>query len=419
MENNETKSFKETILGALDSFESAVNKGVDKLKEETVLEDAARIFKEILRKQLVRVEDMKAQGDFVDYGALETIRIGVCGGDGIGPIISAAARRVLEFMLSDLVESGKVEFVDINGLTIENRIEHMKAIPDDVMEELKSCQIILKGPTTTPQKGSGMPNIESANVAMRKALDLFANIRPVKVPEEGINWTIFRENTEGGYAVGSSGFNVTEDLAVDFTITTKQGSDRIARLAYDYAKKNGFTRVSLVTKANVIKTTDGNFLEDCHKVADLYPEITTDEWYADFMTAKLVDQKRRRDFQVLLLPNLYGDINSDEAAEFQGGVGTAGCANIGKKYAMFEAIHGSAPRMIKEGRGKYADPCSMLRACVMLLSHIGLQDRADKLERALDICSFEEKKLVITGRDTGATCEDFGNYVMETLKSLI
>ena len=322
-------------------------------------------------------------------------------------------------MLADLVESGKVEFVDINGLTIENRIEHMKAIPDDVMEELKSCHIILKGPTTTPQKGSGMPNIESANVAMRKALDLFANIRPVKVPEEGINWTIFRENTEGGYAVGSSGFNVTEDLAVDFTITTKQGSDRIARLAYDYAKKNGFTRVSLVTKANVIKTTDGNFLEDCHKVADLYPEITTDEWYADIMTAKLVDQKRRRDFQVLLLRNHYGEIISDEAAEFQGGVGRAGCANIGKKYAMFEAIHGSAPRMIKEGRGKYADPCSMLRACVMLLSHIGLQDRADKHERALDICSFEEKKLGITGRDTGATCEDFGNYVMETLKSLI
>ena len=285
-------------------------------------------------------------------------------------------------------------------------------------EQLKACHIILKGPTTTPQKGSGMPNIESANVAMRKALDLFANIRPVKVPEEGINWTIFRENTEGGYAVGSSGFNVTDDLAVDFTVTTKQGSDRIARLAYDYARKNGFTRVSLVTKANVIKTTDGNFLEDCHKVAALYPEITTDEWYADIMTAKLVDQKRRRDFQVLLLPNLYGDIISDEAAEFQGGVGTAGCANIGKKYAMFEAIHGSAPRMITEGRGKYADPSSMLRACVMLLSHIGLQDRADRLERALDICTFEEKALVITGRDTGATCEAFGEYVMETLRGL-
>lgn len=385
---------------------------------EAQLNVACEKFRKVLEGQLKRVEMMKSQGDFVDYGALPCIRIGVCGGDGIGPTISAQARRVLEFILTDLKAEGKVEFIDIDGLTIENRIAHMKAIPDDVLEQLKSCHIILKGPTTTPQKGDGMPNIESANVAMRKALDLFANIRPVKVPEEGINWTIFRENTEGGYAVGSSGFNVTDDLAVDFTITTKQGSDRIARLAYDYARKNNLGRVSLVTKANVIKTTDGNFLEDCHKVADLYPEIVTDEWYADIMTAKLVDPKRRKDFKVLLLPNLYGDIISDEAAEFQGGVGTAGCANIGKKYAMFEAIHGSAPRMVREGRAQYADPCSMLRACVMLLSHVGLQDRADKLERALDICSFEEKKYVITGRENGATCTQFGDYVMDTLKKL-
>lgn len=385
---------------------------------EKELDLACEKFRKILEKQLVRVEDMKSQGDFTDYEALDTIKIGICGGDGIGPTISREAERVLKFILQKEEAAGRVKFTTIDGLTIENRIAVGKAIPDDVMEKLKACDVILKGPTTTPQKGDGMPNIESANVAMRKALDLFANIRPVKVPEEGINWVIFRENTEGGYAVGSSGFNVTEDLAVDFTITTKQGSDRIARLAYDFARKNNMTRVSLVTKANVIKTTDGNFLEDCHKVADLYPEITTDEWYADIMTAKLVDKKRRRDFQVLLLPNLYGDIISDEAAEFQGGVGTAGCANIGKKYAMFEAIHGSAPRMVREGRAIYADPCSMLRACVMLLNHIGYGEYAAKLERALDICSFEEKKLTITGRDTGATCEDFGNYVMETLKKL-
>ena len=382
------------------------------------LDLACEKFRAILTSQLTRVEEMKAQGDFIDYAALPVLRIGVCGGDGIGPIITKEAERVLRFILADYVESGRVMFVTIDGLTLENRIACNKAIPDDVLSALKSCHVILKGPTTTPQKGSGMPNIESANVAMRKALDLFANIRPVKVPSEGINWTIFRENTEGGYAVGSSGFNVTEDLAVDFVVTTKQGSDRIARIAYDYARKNGRTRVSLVTKANVVKTTDGNFLEDCHKVAALYPEITTDEWYADIMTAKLVDVKRRRDFQVLLLPNLYGDIISDEAAEFQGGVGTAGCANIGKKYAMFEAIHGSAPRMVNEGRGQYADPSSMLRACVMLLSHIGLQDRADRLERALDICAFEEKKLTITGRENGATCEEYGAYVMETLKKL-
>ncbi len=382
------------------------------------IDSACEKFKKLVEDQLARVERMKNDGDFTDYNALDTIRIGVCGGDGIGPIISHEAARVLEFMLEDLKASGKVTFVNIDGLTLENRIAHGKGIPDDVLEELKSCHIILKGPTTTPQKGSGMPNVESANVAMRKALDLFANIRPVRVPEEGIDWVIFRENTEGAYAIGSHGVNVTDDLAFDFTVTTKQGSDRIARIAYDYARKNGYSRVSLVTKANIIKTTDGNFLEDCHKVAEEYPEIMTDEWYADIMTAKLVDPARRRDFQILLLPNLYGDIISDEAAQMQGGVGTAGCANIGKHYALFEAIHGSAPRMIQEGRGQYADPSSMLRAVVMLLSHIGLQDRADRLSRALDICMLEEKKYVITGRPGGATCREFGDYVMETLKAL-
>jgi isocitrate dehydrogenase (NAD+) len=361
---------------------------------------------------------MKSQGEFVDYSALDKVVIGVCGGDGIGPIITREAERVLAFVLADMIDAGKVEFKSIEGLTIENRIAKNAAIPDDVLENLKSCHVILKGPTTTPQKGSGMPNIESANVAMRKALDLFANVRPVRVPDEGIDLVIFRENTEGGYAVGASGFNVTEDLAVDFTITTKQGSDRIARLAYDYARKNNMGRVSLVTKANVIKTTDGNFLEDCRKVAELYPDIITDECYADIMTAKLLDNKRRRDFRILLTPNLYGDIISDEAAELQGGVGTAGCANIGKRYAMFEAIHGSAPRMVSEGRGEYADPSSMLRASAMLLSHIGLQDRADRLEKALDICSFEEKKLTVTGRPGGATCREFGDYVLETLRTI-
>ncbi|MBO4216966.1 MAG: isocitrate/isopropylmalate dehydrogenase family protein [Clostridia bacterium] len=378
------------------------------------LNEACEKFRALLEKQLARVERMKADGGFTDYAALSCIRIGVCGGDGIGPIISSEAERVLKMLVSDLVEAGRIEIVEIEGLTLENRIAHMKAIPDDVLEKLKSCHVILKGPTTTPQKGSGLPNLESANVAMRKELDLFANIRPVRVPEEGIEWTIFRENTEGGYAVGSSGINVTDDLAVDFTITTSQGSERIARLAYEYARKNGFGRVSIVTKANVIKTTDGNFISDCRKVAAEYPEIYTDEWYADIMTAKLIDKKRRADFKVLLLPNLYGDIISDEAAEFQGGVGTAGAANVGKKYAMFEAIHGSAPRMIEEGRGDFADPCSMLRAVAMMLSHIGLTDRADRLTKALDGCAAE-KKLVITGRSDGAACREYADYVISKL----
>ncbi len=375
-------------------------------------------FAEVLKDQKARVERMKQEKDFIDYSALDQIVIGVCGGDGIGPAITHEAQRILEFLLKDEVEKGKVSFKVIDGLTIENRVKANKPIPDDVLAELKQCHVILKGPTTTPRAGDPWPNIESANVAMRKELDLFANVRPVKVPEQGIDWTFYRENTEGGYAVGSKGVHVNDDLAIDFTVATTEGSERIARAAFEYAKKNGKTRVTCVTKANVIKTTDGKFLKICQEVAKDYPGIELDDWYIDIMTAKLVDPKRRTQFQVLVLPNLYGDILTDEAAEFQGGVGTAGSANIGKKYAMFEAIHGSAPRMVTEGRAQYADPCSIIRAGVMLLSHIGYQEQADKLEKALDKCMFTEKKLVITGRDTGCTGAEFADYVMETIQNM-
>jgi len=382
---------------------------------DQIIKNATEKYEALLREQLERVERINANKEAIDYSKLDKIIIGVCGGDGIGPVITAASRRVLEHILKDEIAAGKVELRDIEGLTIENRAAVGKAIPDDVLEELKKCHVILKGPTTTPRAGDPWPNIESANVAMRRELDLFANVRPVKVPEKGIDWTFFRENTEGGYAVGSKGINVTDDLAIDYVVTTTEGTERIARLAFEYAKNNGKKRVSVVTKANVIKTTDGKFLRICEEMAKEYPEINTDEWFIDIMTAKLVDEKRRTEFEVFVLPNLYGDIITDEAAEFQGGVGTAGSANIGKKYAMFEAIHGSAPRMMKEGRGIYADPCSMLRATVLLLSHIGYQAESDRLAKALDFCMFEDKALTITGRDTGATCEQFADYVMANL----
>ena len=386
--------------------------------EKKAIDKAVEQFRKLMEGQLARAKKIKEDKDFIDYQNLDTIVIGICGGDGIGPVITKESERVLAFLLKDEVASGKVQFKEIDGLTIENRAKCLKAIPDDVLEELKACHVILKGPTTTPRQGDGWPNVESANVAMRKELDLFANMRPVRVPEEGIDWTFFRENTEGGYAVGSYGVNITDDLAVDFTVATKEGCDRIARLAYEYARKNNKGKVSIITKANIIKTTDGKFLNTAKKIGEEYPEIVTDDWYIDITTAKLIDPMRRKDFKVFVLPNLYGDIITDEAAEFQGGVGTAGSANIGKKYAMFEAIHGSAPRMISEGRGQYADPCSMLRASAMLLSHIGYQDKADALEKALDKCMFEEKKLTITGRDTGCTCEEFGNYVMDTITQM-
>ncbi len=381
------------------------------------IEKAKEHFGKVLAEQLARVEVMKAGQDWLDYGMIKPIIIGVVGGDGIGPFISQHAHHILTFLLDDEVKNGKVQFNVIEGLTIENRAKVMKAIPDDVLEELKACHVILKGPTTTPKKGDPWPNIESANVAMRRALDLFANVRPVKVPDQGIDWMFFRENTEGAYILGSKGVNVTDDLAVDFKVITTQGSDRIIRLAFDYAKKNGINRVSVVTKANVVKTTDGKFLNMAEQVAKDYPEVKWDDWFIDIMTAKLIDPYRQKEFRVIVAPNLYGDIITDEAAQIQGGVGTAGSANIGKRYAMFEAVHGSAPRMVEEGRAQYADPSSIIKAAAMLLNHIGYVDRARRLEMALDVCSQYERKLKVTGRPDGATGAEFAEYIIETLQS--
>jgi isocitrate dehydrogenase (NAD+) len=372
-------------------------------------------FAGILQTQIARVRQLKKAQDWIDYAKLKPLIIGIIGGDGIGPYITGEAQRVLEHLLKDEVAKGKIDFRVIEGLTIERRSEVNKPIPDEVLTEIKKCHVTLKGPTTTPKKGDPWPNIESANVAMRKELDLFANVRPVRVPAQGIDWMFFRENTEDVYALGPFGIEVTPDIAIDFKLITKPGSVRIIRLAFEYAKKNKRDRVTAVTKANVVKTTDGLFLKVFYEIAKEYPGINADDWFIDIMTAKLVDEKRRRDFKVMVLPNLYGDILTDEAAEFQGGVGTAGSANIGKRYAMFEAIHGSAPRMVKEGRAQYADPSSVIRAGAMLLNHIGYGDLGKKLEMALDICGQYEKKLVMTGRATGAAGRDFCDYIMATM----
>jgi isocitrate dehydrogenase (NAD+) len=380
------------------------------------IENAKEHFGKLVEEQLERVERMKKAGDWTDYSTLTPIIIGLVGGDGIGPYITKHAQAILEFLLKEEQEDGKVELRVIEGLTIENRAKVMKAIPDDVLEEIKQCHVLLKGPTTTPRKGDKWPNIESANVTMRRELDLFANVRPVKVPEKNIDWMFFRENTEGAYVLGSKGVNVSDDLAIDFKVITTQGADRIIRLAFDYAKKNNINRVTVVTKANVVKASDGKFLAMAEEVAKEYPEVEWDDWYIDIMTAKLVDPARQSQFRVFVAPNLYGDIITDEAAQIQGGVGTAGSANIGKQYSMFEAIHGSAPRMVDEGRAQYADPSSIIKAAALLMNHIGFTEKANRLEMALDICATYEKKVVLTGRDTGATGEEYAKYIMETIK---
>lgn len=382
------------------------------------INQATEKFAALLKKQLERAEKLNAGEEFTDFAALDKIVIGIIPGDGIGPIILREAERILEFLLKDEIKNGRVELKKIEGLTIENRVKQLKSIPDDVMAEIKSCNVLLKGPTTTPSKGDGLPNLESANVTMRRELDLFANVRPVKVPEKGIDWTFFRENTEGSYAVGSQGINVTDDLAVDFCIHTTGGCERIARAAFEFAKNNGKKRVSAVTKANIIKTTDGKFLDICKKVAEDYPDITLDSWYVDIMTANLINEDIRSSFEVFVLPNLYGDIITDEAAQIQGGVGTAGSSNLGKKYAMFEAIHGSAPRMVEEGIAEYANPSSILKAAEMMLRHIGFTDKANLLDAALTICADKEKKVVVTGNKDGATTKEFAAYVMETIEKM-
>ena len=378
------------------------------------IDKAVEQFRTLITEQLARQNRMENDNFVKDFKNADKIVIGVCGGDGIGPVITQGAQRVLEYLLSDEIKSGRVEMRVIDGLTIENRIACGKAIPDDVLAEIKACDVILKGPTTTPKGGT----MESANVAMRRELDLYANVRPVSVPELDIDWIFYRENTEGEYVLGSRGVEIPEKLAMDFKVTTNAGTKRIARAAFEYAKNNGKTNVAIVTKANIMKKTDGKFSELCHEVAKDYPGIEADDWYIDIMTANLINENNRSKFQVFVLPNLYGDIITDEAAQIQGGVGTAGSANIGDRYAMFEAIHGSAPRMVERGDGKYANPSSMLKASEMLLRHIAMGDKADRLAKAMKICTETEKKLVITGRSTGATCNEFADYVMETLSRI-
>lgn len=375
------------------------------------IENACQQFKQLLQEQLERTNIMEKGEPKKDFRAAEKIVIGIIGGDGIGPIIVQEAKRLIEFLLKEEVESGRVEFNIINGLTIENRLKLGKPIPDDVLAEIKKCDVLLKGPTTTPKGGT----MESANVALRRELDLYANVRPVSVPEENIDWIFYRENTEGEYVLGSRGIELPQKLAVDFKVTTNPGTERIARAAFDYAKLNGKTNVAIVTKANIMKKTDGKFSEICHKVAAEYPGITADDWYIDIMTANLVNKDIRHNFQVFVLPNLYGDIITDEAAQIQGGVGTAGSANIGDKYAMFEAIHGSAPRMVEEGIAHYANPSSIFKATEMLLRHIGFTQKANKLNKALSICNETEKKVVVTGNKNGATCKEFSDYLMDTI----
>ena len=381
------------------------------MNREEYIDKALNQFRELLTEQLERNDRMKNATAPKDFSAVDRIVIGLCGGDGIGPIIMEQAERLVRKVLAEELESGRVVLKTIEGLTIENRLAQGKAVPEEVLEQIRACDVLLKGPTTTPKGGT----LESANVTLRRELDLYANVRPVQVPEEGIDWIFYRENTEGEYVLGSRGVEVPGELSMDFKVTTECGTRRIAKAAFDYAKANGKTSVAVVTKANIMKKTDGSFTRICHEVAADYPGIEAEDWYIDIMTANLVNRDIRSKFQVFVLPNLYGDIITDEAAEIQGGVGTAGSANMGDQYAMFEAIHGSAPRMIEDGLADYANPSSIFKAAEMMIRHIGFTEKANKLADALQECGEREKKVVVTGFADGATCKEYADYVMSKL----
>lgn len=382
------------------------------------IEVAQEKFAELIKSEFERIERMKQDNEIKDFSKQEKIVIGVLPGDGIGPIIMAQALRVLKTLMKDELESGKVEIREIEGMTIEHRAETLQSLPDEVLAEVKKCDVILKGPMVTPRAGDPWPNLLSANSLLRRNLELFAAVRPIKIPEKNIDWTFFRENIEGEYIWGNKGIQVNDDLAVDFKVQTQQGTERIARAAFDFARKNGKKNVTIVTKANIVKLADGNFIKGVRKVGEEYPEIEIQERLVDAMCAKMLDPEFNKGIEVIVLPNLYGDIVTDVAAEHQGGLGTASSSNIGNKYAMFEAIHGTAPFLISHGRGQYADPCSLIRAVGMLVAHIGYGDRKQLLDRALDICTITERKLVVTTDKDGATAEEFTTYLVDTINGL-
>lgn len=383
----------------------------------SAISQAQEKFGELIQSEFERIERMKHDTEVKDFSKLDKIVVGILPGDGIGPIIMEQAVRVIKALIPDEIASGKVELRHIEGMTIENRAAKLQSLPDDVFEEIKKCDVIIKGPMVTPRAGEPWPNLVSANSLLRRGLELFAAVRPIRIPDKGIDWTFFRENIEGEYIWGNKGIQVDEDLAVDFKVQTKQGSERIARAAFEFARKNGKKNVTIVTKANIVKLADGNFIKAVRKVGEEYPEIEIQERLVDAMCAKMLDPEFNKGIEVVVLPNLYGDIVTDIAAEHQGGLGTASSSNIGNKYAMFEAIHGTAPYLMSHGRGEYADPSSLIRAAGMMLAHIGYADKKVLLEKALDVCTTE-KKVVLTTFTEDASAKEYTDYIIETIEKL-
>ena len=386
-------------------------------REESIAK-AQQAFGELIRQDYQRIDGMKKAQEPLDFSKLDKINVGILPGDGIGPVIMPLALQVMEALVGDDVKSGKIEIRHIEGMTIENRVAQNNSLPQECLDEIKKCHVLLKGPMVTPRAGDGLPNLVSANSLLRRRLDLYAAVRPIDIPDKDIHWTFFRENIEGEYIWGNKGIQVDEDLAVDFKVQTRLGSRRIARAAFEYARKNGRHNVTVVTKANIVKLADGNFIKAVREVGQEYPDIEIQERLVDAMCAKMMDADFHKGIEVVVLPNLYGDIVTDVAAEHQGGLGTASSSNIGDRYALFEAIHGTAPGLCAAGKAGYANPCSLIRAMGQMLVHMGCGEANAKLEKALDACTRGENAMVVGPKEGQHSASEFVEYLISAIEKL-
>ena len=309
-------------------------------------------------------------------------------GDGIGPEVTAAVVRILG-------RTGLAIEWDSHDAGATALERHGVTLPEPLLDSIRRNRVALKGPVTTPV-GKGFTSV---NVGLRKALDLFANLRPVRslpgVPSryDNVDLVIVRENTEDLYA--GIEHEVVPGVVESLKITTEASTSRIARFAFEYARAHGRRRVTAVHKANIMKMGDGLFLESVRKVAAGYPEIAADERIVDAICMQLVLNPNQ--FDVLVLPNLYGDIVSDLCAGLVGGLGVVPGANLGTDAAVFEAVHGSAPDIA--GRN-LANPTALLLSAVLMLRHIGEPAAADRVMGALDAVLTEGK---VRTRDLGGS----------------
>jgi isocitrate dehydrogenase (NAD+) len=325
-------------------------------------------------------------------------------GDGIGPEVAEATVRAVE-ATGVAIEWERVELTRV-------LLDRLRGeIPQDVLDSLARTRVGLKGPVTTAV-GGGFPSV---NVVLRKRLDLFANVRPVRMlpglktryRDTHIDLIIFRENTEDLYA--GIEHEVVKDVVTSLKVITRTASERIARYSFAYARRLGRKKVTAVHKANIMKLSDGLFLRCAREVAREYPEIEYKELIVDNACMQLV--MRPEQFDTLLMPNLYGDIISDLSAGLVGGLGLVPGANFGAEHAVFEAVHGSAPDIAGKG---IANPTALMQSSVLMLEHLGEQDAAKRLQAAIEQVYTEGKSLTADVGGTAST-KQFTDAVLQAL----